>query len=383
MYNFEFILPTKIRFGEGVSACVADEIITMGHKRPMLVTDTGLMNSGLVNIIIQSLVDRGLSYTIFDKIESNPRDLTIEKAYKHAKNNDIDCLVAIGGGSSMDSAKAIGILLTNGGVINDYEGIEKFTNPICDLICIPTTCGTGAEVTFWSVITDTKRHYKMSIGSPKCAAKVALVDPELIFGLPSDILAATGMDALSHAIEGYTCTAADPVTDAAGIYAIKLIGDNIRKAVFTDCKEAKGKMLLGSLLAGVCFGNSDIAGVHCMGEALGGLYDTAHGVTMALFLPYVTEFNYLANIEKYADIAVALGERIDGLTKLEAAKRSVSALQKLCDDLEIPTMKELGVKEEDLDELAIRAFMNVSVDSNPRKIDQNDFLKLFKKAYSE
>lgn len=381
MNNFEFVLPTRIKFGEGVYRDIADEIKALGNVKPMIVTDKGLVAAGIVDKITTVLEGAGVEYTIFDGIEPNPRDTTVQKAYDQAKTDSNDSLIAIGGGSSMDTAKAVGVLMTNGGTVNDYEGLDMFKNPICNLIAIPTTCGTGSEVTFWSVITDTRRHFKMSLGSPKCAAKLALVDPEMIASLPASVIAATGMDALSHAIEGYTCKVAEPITDACGIYAIKMIGDNIRAAVYTDSKEAKGNMLLGSLIAGICFGNSDIAGVHCMGEALGGLYDTPHGVTMALLLPYVTEYNYVADFEKYSAIAEALQEDVTGLPKREAAAKAVDALHKLCNDLCIPSMKEIGAKEEDLDELAERASVNVSVDSNPRKATKSDFLEIFKKAY--
>ena len=186
-----------------------------------------------------------------------------------------------------------------------------------------TTVGTGSEVTFWSVITDTERHFKMSIGSPLIAAKVALVDPDLVESLPPSIVASTGMDALTHAVEGYTCTLAEPITDACGIYAIRMIAENIRKAVQENDKEAKTNLLLGSLIAGICFGNSDIAGVHCMGEALGGLYDTPHGIAMAALLPPVMEYNYVSDYGKFAEMARALGEDIEGLTEESAAYASV------------------------------------------------------------
>lgn len=382
MKNFEFILPTHIKFGEGVSQNIANEIKALGHKKPMVVTDKGLLAAGIAGKITDCLEAAGIEYCMFDEIEPNPRDTTVERGYALAKAEEADMMVAIGGGSSMDTAKTIGVLLTNGGKVMDYEGLDMFENPICDLIAIPTTVGTGSEVTFWSVITDAQRHYKMSLGSPKCAAKIALVDPDLAAMLPASIVAATGMDALSHAVEGYTCKVSEPITDACGIYAIKLIGDNIRNAVYSDDKEAKGNMLLASTIAGICFGNSDIAGIHCMGEALGGLYDTPHGVTMALLLPYVTDYNWVADIDKYANIAEALGEDIRNLPKRDAAKKAVDALFKLCEDLCIPTMREIGAKEEDLEELAQRASVNVSVDSNPRKATKEDFLNIFKKAFS-
>ena len=380
--SFEFVLPTRIKYGEGVVGEIADVVKELGDKKPLIVTDKGLIAAGIVDRITAVLEANNVEYTVFDGIEPNPRDTTVHKAYEQAKADGNDSLIAVGGGSSMDTAKAVGVLMTNGGKVNDYEGLDMFKNPICHLIAVPTTCGTGSEVTFWSVITDTQRHFKMSLGSPKCAATVALVDPDMVASLPASVIAATGMDALSHAIEGYTCRVAEPITDACGIYAIRMIGENIRAAVYTDSKEAKDNMLLASLIAGICFGNSDIAGIHCMGEALGGLYDTPHGVTMAMLLPYVSEYNYVADYKKYAEIARALGENVDRLPIRDAAAKSVDALHKLCRDLCIPTMKEIGAKESDLEELARRAAVNVSVDSNPRKADENDFLAIFKKAFN-
>ncbi len=383
MNAFEFVLPTRIVFGEGVSENLADEIKKMGHARPMIITDKGLINAGIVPKITAALEKANITYKIFDSIEPNPRDITVEKAWEMAKESEVDMLVAIGGGSSMDTAKAVGLLMTHGGTVNDYEGLDQVQRPICDLIAIPTTVGTGSEVTFWSVITDTKRHFKMSIGSPLIAAKLALVDPVLVESLPPSMIAATGMDALTHAIEGYTCKAAEPITDACGIYAIQMIAENIRSAVKGTSKEANANMLLGSLIAGICFGNSDIAGVHCMGEALGGLYDTPHGVAMAVLLPYVMEYNHSADYEKFACVAKALGEKVDGMDAETAARAAVKAVHQLNKDLNIPSLKDLGTKAEDLPELAKRASMNVSVESNPRAVTEADFLDIFQNAYQQ
>ena len=231
------------------------------------------------------------------------------------------------------------------------------------------------------MITDTKRHVKMSIGSPLVAPKLALVDPALVENLPPDIIASTGMDALTHAIEGYTCTVSDPITDACGIYAIKMIAENLREAVYGSSKEAKANLLLGSLIAGICFGNSDIAGVHCMAEALGGLYDTPHGIANAILLPHVMEYNFISNIEKFAGIADAMGEKTQHMSKRDAAYQAVAAVKKLNQDLNIPTLKEIGAKESDIAELAKRSSVNVSVDSNPRKVGEKEFKGIFEKAF--
>lgn len=379
--SFEFVLPTRIVYGSGVSKNLANELAGFGKKHPLIITDKGLIKAGIVEKVLHGLKEAGIAFDIFGEIEPNPRDSTVHRGYDFAKAKGSDSLVAIGGGSSMDTAKAIGVLLTHGGNIRDYEGLGKVEKPICDLVAIPTTVGTGSEVTFWSVITDSERHYKMSIGSPLIAAKVALVDPDLVESLPSSIVASTGMDALTHAVEGYTCTLAEPITDACGIYAIRMIAENIRKAVLENNNEAKANLLLGSLIAGISFGNSDIAGVHCMGEALGGLYDTPHGLAMAVLLPHVMEYNYVSDLGKFREIAKAMGQDIAGLTEESAAYASVLAVKQLGQDLKIPSLLELGVKAEDLPELAKRSAVNVSVDSNPRPVTEKEFLEIFKKAY--
>lgn len=378
--NFEFVLPTRIVYGKGSIEKLPDEIRKMNHKKPLIVTDKGLIAAGIAKKITDILEQSNIEYAVFDGIQPNPRDTTVMKAAQFARDNDVDMLIAIGGGSSIDTAKAAGILIKEGGVINDYEGLDTVSRPITDLIAIPTTAGTGSEVTFWSVITDTKRHYKMSIGSPLVAAKLALVDPELVETLPASTVAATGMDALTHAIEGYTCRLSEPITDACGIYAIQMIGENIREAVYSDSSDARGKMLLASLIAGICFGNSDIAGVHCMGEAMGGLYDMPHGLSMAIMLPHVMEYNYVACLDKFVNIARALGENIEGLDKRTAAHKAVDAVYKLNEDLQIPTFRQVGGRQEDIEELARRSSVNVSVDSNPRKADVEAFRKMFEAA---
>lgn len=378
--DFEFVLPTRIIYGEGSIKKLPDEIRKLNNKKPLLVTDKGIITAGIAEKITDVLEEAGIDYAVFDGIQPNPRDTTVTETAEFAMANNTDMLIAVGGGSSIDTAKAAGVILTEGGTINDYEGLDKLKKPITDLIAVPTTVGTGSEVTFWSVITDTKRHFKMSVGSPLIAAKLAIVDPDLVETLPPSAVAATGMDALTHAIEGYTCKLAEPITDACGIYAIQMIGENIREAVYCDSKEAREKMLLASLIAGICFGNSDIAGVHCMGEAMGGLYDMPHGLSMAIMLPHVMEYNYVACIDKFARIADALGENTEGMDKRAAAHKAVDAVYKLNKDLQIPTFIQAGGRREDIQELAERSAVNVSVDSNPRKADTEAFRKMFENA---
>jgi alcohol dehydrogenase class IV len=383
MKRFEFLLPTRIVFGNDVINQIGDEATRFG-KRAFLVTDKGVLGTGYIDKIQRVLQEAHIEVAVFSNVEPNPRDRCVEEGAKEAQQFRADMLVGVGGGSPIDTAKAIGVILQEGGKIQDYEGLGKVTKPITPLIAVPTTAGTGTEVTFWSVITDTKRKFKMSIGSPLMAARIALVDPMLTVTLPPNITAFTGIDALVHAIEGYTATLSQPVSDSLALSAIELIANNIRPA-YANGKNltARYNMMLASMLAGMSFGNSDTASVHCMGEAIGGLYDVPHGLSMAVFLPHCIEYNIIANPDKFARIAQALGENVAGLPTMEAAGKSVNAIQKICKDLNIPSARAVGLKKEDLNKLAEAAAINVAVDSNPRAMRKEDFLLLYKKAYDQ
>ena len=386
MKSFSFQLPTRIEFGNGASATVGDEAKGLGGTRALIVTDPGVAGAGLVEPVKDRLEAAGLGTVLFDHVAPNPRDTSVGEGAEVVKAEGCDVLVAVGGGSPIDTAKAIGTVATHGGRIQDYEGLGMLTRPITPLIAIPTTAGTGAEVTFWSVITDTERSFKMSVGSPLCAATVALVDPELTASLPPAITAYTGVDALTHAVEGYTSLLSEPLTDSLAVSAIRLIDRSLRRAYANGADaEARHDMMLASLLAGVAFGNSDIAAVHCMGEAIGGLYDTPHGIAMAIYLPVVTHFNHMAVPEKYATVAEALGEHVDGLSQLEAAGLASVAIRKLTDDLGIPAAHEAGVRRDDFPRLAKASSINVSVESNPRVAGEEHFLQMFEaaQAYGE
>jgi alcohol dehydrogenase len=381
MLNFEFLLPMRIVFGNGVINQIGEEAKIIG-KRAFIVTDKGILKTGYIERIRQLLKDVDIESDVFSDVDPNPRDKSVQNGFDKATQFKADMLVGVGGGSAIDTAKAIGVILQEGGKIQDYEGLDRVKKPITPLIAVPTTAGTGTEVTFWSVITDTKRKFKMSIGSPLMAAKVALVDPMLTLTLPKDITAFTGIDALVHAIEGYTSMLSQPISDSLALSAIERIRPNIRKVFANGGNvEARYNMMLGSMLAGISFGNSDVASVHCMGEAMGGLYDTPHGLSMAVCLPYCMEHNIIANPEKFADIAWALGEDVEGLTSLEAARLSVAAIRSMLKDLDIPDARSIGLKKTDLNKLAAAAAANVALESNPRSLDKQDFLMMFQRAY--
>jgi alcohol dehydrogenase len=381
--TFSFALPTRIEFGQGVISTAGAEAAVFGAKKVMLVADKGVVAAGLTLPVIESLKENSIPFITFDKIVPNPRDTDCQEGFEIAKKEGVDLIIAVGGGSSMDTAKAIGTLLTHGGKVQDWCGFQLLQREITPLIAIPTTAGTGSEVTPFAVITDTNEHTKLNIFDPKAAAKVALVDPTVLLKLPSHIMASTGIDAMTHAVEAYTCNVASPITDACALYAIELIQNNLRKAVEAPDLESCTGMMLGSSIAGIAFGYADVAAVHCMAEALGGRYDMPHGVANAILLPTVTEFNLSSDFKKHANIAKALGVDIRGLSEENAAMEAVHALARLCEDVGIPKMKDIKeIDPADFQALAVAAEKNVSTPSNPREIVAKDYLELFKKAYS-
>lgn len=375
--SFSFELPTKIEYGIGVVERLAEIIKALNAESLLVVTDKGIRNSGLLKRISNLLDANKLEHNIFDNVEPNPKDYNVQEGAEMAKRLNPDCLVTVGGGSPIDCAKAIAVVARQGGAARDYVGPDKIGGDVLPLIAIPTTAGTGSEVTFSSVITDSKEKYKFSIKDPKIAPKVALVDPEMTLTMPPGLTAATGMDALTHAIEGFTANAAEPIADSAALYAIELITAYLRAAVSDGSNlEARAGMLLGSVLAGIAFSHSDVAAVHCVAEALGGKYDAAHGVCNAVVLPAVMEYNLDYCKDRYARIAAAMGLSYENVE--EGARQAVKAVQKLASDVRLPEFGSLGVQEKDFEELALNSFKNGSNIDNPRPMTEEDYLSLFR-----
>lgn len=281
--NFEYLMPTRIINKKGVSSNIGYYAKDYHLKHVLIISDKGVEKAGLLTNIYSSLYDYQIEYETFYDVKPNPRDTDCNRIASEFNNKPIDAIIAIGGGSVIDTAKAVSILCTNQGVIKDYEGMSLAEKPPLPILCIPTTAGTGSEVTCWSVITDTTNHYKMGIGDYRIIPKLALLDVELTQSLPAPVAASTGLDALTHAIEAYTCQIANPITDGLALHAIKLIKENLAEAVNNRNEEARENMLIASLMAGIAFGNADTAGVHCISEAIGGKYDTPHGVANAVF----------------------------------------------------------------------------------------------------
>lgn len=382
MEKFNFFTPTKIIFGRGSVSSIAEETRKFG-KKGLVVTDKGMIETGLVKKITDSLEKAERDYIIWSDIVPNPRDTDIEKGAEFAVENNIDYLIAAGGGSSMDTAKAIGALMTNGGKCSDWYG-GNLKKEIAPLICVPTTCGTGSEVTHESIVNNTETLEKDCIWGDENSVKTAIIDSEMIDRLPAKILGSTGMDALTHAVEAYVCKASNILTDAIALQAIHLIGSNLLKAAKEHEPDALDAMMAASTLAGMAFGNSDVASVHSISEALGGYYDIPHGVANAMMLAPVSRLSIQGAPEKYADVAEALGVDISKMDVFEAANAGVDIMQKLADELEIPHFSDLDIiKPEDFERLANTAANADETADNPVFMTAKDFKELFEKLYNE
>jgi alcohol dehydrogenase len=380
--RFDFILPTKIRYGAGAINLLAEELRIIEAKKIMIITDKGIVKSGLLRRLEDILSSEGFDYMVFDEIEANPKDYNVEDCAKVARDNDIDTFVAFGGGSPMDAAKGAAVVARQGGRIREYQGKDKIGKDCMPLITIPTTAGTGSEVTFSSVITDTDRNFKFTVKSPYIAAKTAILDPELTISVPPLITAATGIDALTHAIEGYTANCTEPIAEAIGLYAVEYIASSILKAVSNgEDLEARDRMMLGSLMGGLSFSHSDVASVHCMAEALGSLYDAPHGLCNSILLPYVMEYNIPECEYKYARIARAMG--INDNDDRRAAEKGIDYIKKLSEKIGLPGLSSLDIDPADFEILAKMSLENGSNDSNPRKMSKETYLELFRKAYED
>jgi len=379
-----FQLPTTVLMGSGVSSQLLDHVQSLGGSRIFVVTDGGVRAAGLVDRLIDPLVVAGLAIDIWDSISPNPRDYECNNAAEQAIAFGTDIIVTIGGGSSMDAAKAVAALVTNGGRVQEWEAPRQLQSDPLPLIAVPTTSGTGSEVTFYAVVTDTERKFKMSLYDTRLAPRFALVDPDLTVSLPAGVTAATGMDALTHAIEAYTSKLANPVSDALALQAMRLISRHLPIAVaYGGDLAAREGMMMASLLAGMAFGNADVASVHCLAEAIGGLYDTPHGVANSIFLPIVFAHNAEAFPERHAEVAVAVGVTPNGRNSIELAGEGAAMLANLARVIGIPRLSELPrVDPTDFPRLAEASAANVSNPSNIREMDADQYLQLLERAWS-
>jgi alcohol dehydrogenase len=378
-----YFLPTRNVFGEDAAQECGDLLASLNAKKALIVTDAFLGTQPMCADVQGYLKDAGIDSAVFAGAEPNPRDTNVEDGLKVYNDEGCDALVSLGGGSAHDCCKGIGIVAANGGNIRDYEGIDIGKNNLPPYIAINTTAGTASEITRFCIITDTSRHVKMAILDWRCTPDISINDPKLMVGMPPSLTAATGMDALTHAVEAYVSTIATPMTDSTALLAISMIQEFLPKAVANGTNMvARDKMAYAQYLAGAAFNNASLGYVHAMAHQLGGFYDLPHGVCNAVLLPYVEDFNIIACADRFVDIAAALGENVDGLTVNEAAQQAIQAIKLLSTQVGIPgSLKELGVKPEDFDTLATNAMKDACAATNPRLATKDQIIAIYQRAY--
>lgn len=380
--TYTYLNPKVALMGAGCVKEIGKHAKDLGATKALIVSGKSKHGERLALDIYKIIKDAGLEGTIFPGADPNPTDTSVMEGADIYRKEDCNIIIAVGGGSPMDCAKAIGIVVYNGGLINDYEGVGKVTKGIPPLITVNTTAGTASEMTSFTIITDTKRHIKMAIVDPHITPDIAVNDPELMVSMPPALTAATGMDALTHAVEAYVSTMATPTTDAAAIKSIELISKYLREAVaHGEDVRTRDMMAHAEYLAGIAFNNASLGYVHSMAHQLGGLYNLPHGICNAILLPYVEAYNKQVVPERFADIARAMGEKVEGLSHEEAADRAIEAIRRLALDIGIPSgLKELGAKEEDLELLAEHAMQDVCRLTNPRELSKEDIIEIYRKA---
>ncbi len=370
--------------GPGAIQNIAQEITKREWKKILLVTDAPLVQFGVAAKIEAVLQAAGIDYVIYDGAVPNPTMKNVEDGLALLQSEGCDAIVSLGGGSPQDCAKAIGILATNGGKISDYEGIEQSTKRATPIIAINTTAGTASEVTINYVITDELRKIKMVMVDPNCIPLVSVNDPELMLSVPKGTTAATGLDALCHAVESYVTAGAFGLSDVLSYEAIRLISESLEAAVADGSNlEARSKMAWASYIAGLSFSNAGLGIVHSMAHQLGSEYNIAHGVANAILMPYVEAFNAQQCPAKFAKIAVALGKDTTGLSDEAAAQLAIDGLFELCRKLEIPALKDTDFRVADIPKLAQQALADACTGGNPRPVTVEDIEALYLSCFEE
>ena len=378
--SFSYHIPTAIEFGWGSLTRLAGLVKGLNGTRALVVGDPGVLKAGLVERVAGELAAAGIPVVTFTDVESDPDARSVDSGVQLAKSKECDIVVGVGGGSALDVAKVIGLMFTNPGNIRDYAGVDKVERPGVPVIAIPTTSGTGSEMTIWSVLSDKEKKTKFGVGSVLNCARVALLDPELTLSLPPTITAATGMDALTHALESYVNKATQPISEAMSEQSMTLIARSLRVAVAQpDNAHARADMLLASTLAAMAFNSTRLGLVHAFAMPLGSRFHIPHGLVNAIMLPVVMRYNLPGNLGKFARIAEIFGEPVAGLSLRDAAERSVAAVESLKADVGITAkLGQFGMTEADLDGVADEALLSGNVPVNPRQPTREDMKSLLR-----
>lgn len=378
---YTFTCVNRIIQGRKSVERLPDEVSRLKAKNILIITDPGLMNTEIPQRVIDLLKD--FKTEIFSDVESDPGIETIERCATFVRNNKFDLIIGLGGGSAIDTAKCAAVLACNEGVVENYLGIEKFDKPGLPKIFIPTTAGTGSEVTNVAVLSLKQAHTKKGIVSRYLFSDVSILDPELTIELPSPVTAATGMDALTHAIEAYVSRFRQPLTDHFALEAIRLIAVNLRTAVhYGQNIDAREAMLTASLYAGLAFGSAATGMVHGLAMPLGGQFNVPHGVANAMLLPHVMRFNMVSDLNRYRDIAIAMGEQVAHLSVREAALRGIDAVTALSRDIGIPSLTSMSIPRDAIDALAKDGMTNSrQVLPNPRQVTYDGLVSILNDAF--
>ncbi|HAS8283169.1 L-threonine dehydrogenase [Vibrio vulnificus] len=377
-----FFIPTVNLMGAGCLKDAADSIKAQGFTKGLIVTDKILNQIGVVKQIQDLLSERHIEAVVFDGTQPNPTISNVNAGLALLKQNECDFVISLGGGSPHDCAKGIALVAANGGEIADYEGVDKSAKPMLPLIAINTTAGTASEMTRFCIITDEERHIKMAIVDKHTTPLISVNDPELMLAKPASLTAATGMDALTHAVEAYVSIAATPITDAVAIKAIELIQAHLRTAVaHGDDIEAREQMAYAQFMAGMAFNNASLGYVHAMAHQLGGFYDLPHGVCNAILLPHVQRYNAQVCPERLRDVAKAMGVNVEGMSAEQGAEAAIDAIVALAKDVGIPAgIRELGAKLEDIPTLADNALKDACGFTNPKQATHEEISAIFEAA---
>ena len=376
--------PTRLVQRLGAIKELGNEASLLGMRRPLVVTDGGVKAAGLLETALEALRRSDVEPVVFDRVKANPGVELVDAGAAEYRAQGCDGLVAIGGGSSMDTAKGIGVVAVHDGSIVDYEwGHTPIRSRIPPMIAVPTTAGTGSEVTLWAVITDPKRKIKFNVGgTPDIASWVALIDPELTVKLPAAVTAGTGMDALAHAVECFTMVYHQPFTDAVALLAMEYVARYLRVA-FSQAQnlEARYHMSAAAMLAGLSYGTDSAGAAHAMSQTAGGVHDAPHGALTARLLGPVMEYNHSGEPERFARMAAAFGLDTRGVSTWRAAEMAVEYVHQLTLDVEIPSLQELGFSEEEIPMLADKAFADPQTIGNPRDVDAASYSRIYKQAF--
>ncbi len=377
----KFVMPELI-FGNGSISLVGESCARLGARKVFITTDSGVLSSDWFEQVTESCHNARLPYVIFSDITTNPKDYEVDKGVQKYLQEECDAVVGVGGGSAIDVAKAIAVLATNGGNIQEYEGVDKIKLPLPPQVMVATTAGSGSEVSQFSIITDSEKKKKLTIISKSLVPDIAIVDPQTLTTKSPHLTATTGLDVLTHAIESFVSIAATPLTDVQAKSAIALVAQYLRPSVASRMnKEAKEKMAMASVQAGLAFSNAILGAVHAMSHAIGGRFLLPHGDVNAILLPYVMEFNYLACPEKFLQIAELFGEEVSSRTTIDSGQRAIEYVKKLSVDIGAPQrLSEMGLSESDAAIIGQVAIEDACMITNPRDITAADVERLFKLA---